>query len=93
MIQKISDYANKNDCWKNEFMQGITFSKGYNLLLEAEKMIFNDENISSVNIIRNSTLNTQNLLSKIEIHNKGLNDIRTFMNFYLEDDESLLSRN
>jgi len=87
VLLKLQHYAIDNNAFDQHFMQGITFQKGINILMEAKTYIFNSENdltFNDPNLMKTYGKQGENTLKAIEAHITHICEIQTHFNFYFE---------
>lgn len=84
-INEFTQYAKLNNCLNEEFMKGITFSKGISLLQEIEDTAFSSVNRLKITATNQSVPQLEEGLKKLETHIEHIINVRTLFDFHFKN--------
>lgn len=83
-IDEINQYAKLNNCADKQFMQGVTFSTAVILLQEIELTVFSAKNSIGFFNSKQSPVQLEENLQKVELHIQHIADVRAIFDHYFK---------
>lgn len=84
-INEFTQYAKLNNCLNEEFMKGITFSKGISLLQEIDQTVFSAQNRLKITALNQPVSQLEEGLKNLEIHVQHIIDVRAIFDFHFKN--------